>query len=97
VGQVIIGMDLHKRSATIEIITDREKILAQGRFGTDRASYRTMLQLGRQGPCANVAAPDRPCRPDGGRPALPPARYAARECAAGEPPLKIPVALSSAR
>ncbi|WP_426507442.1 hypothetical protein ACPPVO_54585 [Dactylosporangium sp. McL0621] len=34
-GRVIIGMDPHKRSAT-EIINDREKILAQGRFGTDR-------------------------------------------------------------
>ncbi len=29
-GQVIIGMDPHKRSATIEIINDREKVLAQG-------------------------------------------------------------------
>jgi transposase len=48
VGQVIIGMDPHKRSATIEIINDREKILAQGRFGTDRDGYRTMLQLGRK-------------------------------------------------
>jgi hypothetical protein len=48
VGQVIIGMDPHKRSATIEIINDREKILAQGRFTTDRDGYRTMLKLGRQ-------------------------------------------------
>ncbi|AEV85857.1 transposase, IS116/IS110/IS902 family [Actinoplanes sp. SE50] len=47
-GQVIIGMDPHKRSATIEIINDREKILAQGRFGTDRDGYQTMLKLGRQ-------------------------------------------------
>ena len=45
---VIIGMDPHKRSATIEIINDREKILAQGRFTTDRDGYRTMLKLGRQ-------------------------------------------------
>jgi transposase len=41
-------MDPHKRSATIEIINDREKILAQGRFTTDRDGYRTMLKLGRQ-------------------------------------------------
>ncbi|WP_446218873.1 IS110 family transposase [Micromonospora sp. IBHARD004] len=47
-GQVIIGMDPHKRSATIEIINDREKILAQGRFTTDRDGYQTMLKLGRQ-------------------------------------------------
>jgi hypothetical protein len=47
-GQVIIGMDPHKRSATIEVINDREKVLAQGRFGTDREGYQTMLKLGRQ-------------------------------------------------
>ncbi|MFR9780636.1 IS110 family transposase [Micromonospora sp. MS34] len=47
-GQVIIGMEPHKRSATIEIINGREKVLAQGRFGTDRDGYRTMLKLGRQ-------------------------------------------------
>ena len=47
-GQVIIGMDPHKRSATIEVINDREMVLAQGRFGTDRAGYQTMLKLGRQ-------------------------------------------------
>ncbi|GAA4565254.1 IS110 family transposase [Micromonospora coerulea] len=47
-GQVIIGMDPHKRSATIEIINHREKVLAQGRFGTDRDGYQTMLKLGRQ-------------------------------------------------
>ncbi|MEH1170131.1 IS110 family transposase, partial [Micromonospora sp. CPCC 205539] len=47
-GRVIIGMDPHKRSATIEIINDREKILAQGRFTTDRDGYQAMLKLGRQ-------------------------------------------------
>jgi len=46
-GQVI-GMDPHKRSATIEVINDRENVLAQGRFGTDRAGYQAMLKLGRQ-------------------------------------------------
>jgi transposase len=47
-GQVIIGMDPHKRSATIEVINDREKVLAQGRFGTDHAGYQTMLKIGQQ-------------------------------------------------
>ena len=47
-GRVIIGMDPHKRSATIEIINDRETILAQGRFSTDRDGYRAMLKLGRR-------------------------------------------------
>ena len=30
-ARVVIGMDPHKSSATIEIINDREKILATGR------------------------------------------------------------------
>jgi transposase len=47
-ARVIIGMDPHKRSATIEVINDREKVLAQGRFGTDTDGYQTMLGLGRQ-------------------------------------------------
>ncbi|WP_426502810.1 IS110 family transposase [Dactylosporangium sp. McL0621] len=47
-ARVIIGMDPHKRSATIEIINGREKVVAQGRFGTDRDGYQAMLKLGRQ-------------------------------------------------
>jgi transposase len=50
VGAIIIGMDPHKRSATIEVIDEREGVLAQGRFGTDRDGYRTMLALGRRFP-----------------------------------------------
>jgi hypothetical protein len=50
VGHVIIGMDPHKRSATIEIIDDRERILDQGRFGTDRDGYQAMLCVGRRHP-----------------------------------------------
>jgi transposase len=50
VRQVIIGMDPHKRSATIEIIDDRETVLAAGRFGTDRDGYKAMLALGRRHP-----------------------------------------------
>lgn len=49
-GQVIIGMDPHKRSATIEVIDDRETVLAAGRFGTDRDGYKTMLAVGRRFP-----------------------------------------------
>src|SRR4051794_41689922 len=47
---VIIGMDPHKRSATIEVIDERENLLAQGRFGTDTDGYRTMLAVGRRFP-----------------------------------------------
>jgi transposase len=47
-GCVSIGMDPHKRSATIEVIDERENVLAAGRFGTDTAGYRTMLAAGRR-------------------------------------------------
>jgi hypothetical protein len=48
VARVIIGMDPHKRSATIEINNDREKILAHGRYGTDRDGYKAMIAAGRK-------------------------------------------------
>ncbi|WP_117214946.1 IS110 family transposase [Allorhizocola rhizosphaerae] len=47
-GRVIIGMDPHKRSATIEVIDEHEQILTRGRFGTDRDGYRDMLKTARQ-------------------------------------------------
>jgi transposase len=49
-GRVVIGMDPHKRSATIEVIDDDEKVLAQGRYDTDTDGYQTMLAAGRQFP-----------------------------------------------
>jgi transposase len=48
VAQVIIGVDPHKRSATIEVIDQRERVLRQGRFGTDRDGYQAMLATGRK-------------------------------------------------
>jgi transposase len=45
---VIIGMDPHKRSATIEVINDRGQILAVGRYGTDKTGYADMLRAGRK-------------------------------------------------
>jgi hypothetical protein len=45
---VIIGMDPHKRSATIEVIDGRARVLAAGRYGTDRAGYTEMLRAGRK-------------------------------------------------
>jgi transposase len=47
-AQVIIGVDPHKRSATIEVIDQRERVLRQGRFGTDRDGYQAMLAAGRK-------------------------------------------------
>jgi len=47
-GQVIIGVDPHKRSSTIEVIDQRERVLGKGRFGTDRDGYQAMLAAGRK-------------------------------------------------
>jgi transposase len=45
---VIIGMDPHKRSATIEVVDERGVVLGKARFGTDRLGYRDMLAEGRR-------------------------------------------------
>jgi transposase len=47
-AQVIIGVDPHKRSATIEVINQRERVVGQGRFGTDRDGYKAMLAAGQK-------------------------------------------------
>ena len=39
---VVIGVDPHKLSATIEVVDDHERMLGQGRFTTDRAGYAAM-------------------------------------------------------
>ena len=48
--RVVIGMDPHKRSATIEVMIADETIVGGGRFATDTAGYRTMLDLAAQWP-----------------------------------------------
>ena len=45
---VIIGMDPHKRSATVEAVDEKGAVLAAGRFGTDKAGYAQMLAAGRR-------------------------------------------------
>ena len=40
--QVIIGVDPHKLSATIEVVDQQETVLASGRFSTDKAGYAAM-------------------------------------------------------
>lgn len=45
---VIIGMDPHKRSATIEIIDPAGTALATGRYGTDNTEYTEMLTAARK-------------------------------------------------
>ena len=40
--QVIIGVDPHKLSATIEVVDEHEQLLGSGRFATDQAGYAAM-------------------------------------------------------
>ena len=40
--RVVIGMDPHKRSATIEVMTGDETILGGGRYATDEAGFAAM-------------------------------------------------------
>ena len=41
--RVVIGMDPHKRSATIEVMTADETIVGTGRFATDEAGFAAMV------------------------------------------------------
>ncbi|MEU1432246.1 IS110 family transposase [Nocardia sp. NPDC005746] len=45
---VIIGMDPHKRSATIEAIDPTGRVLVTGRYSTDNADYSKMLTAAEQ-------------------------------------------------
>ncbi len=47
-ARIVIGVDPHKRSATIEIVDHREKAVGKGRFGTDRDGYQAMLAASRK-------------------------------------------------
>jgi transposase len=37
--QIVIGVDPHKLSATIEVVDQHETVLGSGRFATDKAGY----------------------------------------------------------
>ena len=50
VGRVVIGLDPHRRSATIEVLDDDGQPLMAGRFGTDSEGYRLLLAAGRRSP-----------------------------------------------
>uniref|UniRef100_UPI002604BB08 IS110 family transposase n=1 Tax=uncultured Serinicoccus sp. TaxID=735514 RepID=UPI002604BB08 len=41
-AEVIIGVDPHKLSATIEIVDRQERLVATGRFNTDQRGYTAM-------------------------------------------------------
>lgn len=47
---VVIGVDPHKQSATIEVLDHRERVLAHGRYRSDRDGYAKMLAAGRRWP-----------------------------------------------
>ena len=46
--RVVIGMDPHKRSVTIEVMAADETILGGGRFATDAAGYRALVRYAKQ-------------------------------------------------
>jgi transposase len=48
--QVVIGVDPHKLSATIEVVDHQERLLGSGRFDTDRAGYTAMRTYARAWP-----------------------------------------------
>jgi transposase len=48
--QVIIGVDPHKLSATIEVVDHHEKLLGSGRFTTDQAGYVAMRTFAKSWP-----------------------------------------------
>jgi transposase len=85
-GRVVIGMDPHKRSATIEVLDAAEQPLMAGRFGTDSEGYRLLLAAGRQFPDRVWAVEG--CQGVG--------RYLAQRLVAdGEPVLDVPAKLSA--
>jgi hypothetical protein len=48
--QVVIGMDPHKASVTIEAGDIRDVLRATGRFGTDTGNYRQLLKVAHRWP-----------------------------------------------
>ena len=68
-ARVFIGVDPHKLSATIEVVDDRETVLATGRFATDKAGYAAMRK--------HVAGVSRPGLGGGGQQRRRPAAGAA--------------------
>jgi hypothetical protein len=91
-GTVVIGMDPHKRSATIEVMAADEIVLGGGRYGTDAAGYAAMFAGVRRWPahiwaiegCQGTAGTSRPDWPPAVsrwsmcRPSCPPARGSSR-------------------
>ena len=49
--RVVIGMDPHKRSVTIEVMAGDEAVLGGGRFATDAAGHQALVRYARRWPC----------------------------------------------
>ena len=49
-AKVIIGVDPHKLSVTIEVVDGRERLLGSGRFDTDQAGYTAMRRYAKTWP-----------------------------------------------
>jgi transposase len=86
VNTVIIGMDPHKRSATIEVMAGDETVVGGSRYGTDAAGYAAMLAAVRRWPERLWAIEG--CRGTG-------RHLAARLVAAGERAVDVPPKLSA--
>ena len=49
-GRVVVAMDPHKRSATIEVMDAEETVLGGGRYGTEAAGYAAMKRYAARWP-----------------------------------------------
>src|SRR4029453_11359792 len=84
--QVIIGVDPHKLSVTIEVVDRHEQLLGSGRFGADKAGYQAMRSYVR-------AWPDRVWAVEGANGAG--RRLAQRLLEAGEHVVDVPAKLAA--
>jgi hypothetical protein len=53
--RIVIGVDPHKLSATIEVVDRHENVLASGRFATDKAGEQAPPNV--SGPASPLAGP----------------------------------------
>jgi transposase len=83
---VVIGVDPHKMSVTIEVVDHHEQLLGSGRFGTDKAGYAAMVRYVKHWP-------DRVWAVEGANGAGRP--LAQRLVAAGEQVLDVPAKLAA--
>ena len=60
--KIVIGVDPHKLSATIEVVDQRENLLGSGRFTTDKAGFAAMRKYVHQWPAAGVGSRGQPRR-----------------------------------